>query len=413
MVNIILEIIIILAYFLNVRIGALLFLLFSIATLRDKKYPFFDRIVKILIFSLPLSYISVLGESLPHALSWYNIFLFVFLIYLCIKAGHKVVRKVASISAIFVALLGISILGTIDFYKSIIEVTQIMLMVVPLLVVYKSKINAKNIKNLSNCYRDVCVSTAICMLIQLIAFNHFDTILGTVNLYAQRVSCSVLFTGASILPIFIGVGLVISLIDATMGVDRMFNVLCATIMLSSVVLNTSRSALFALIITVFYILFSHLRRLKKKIDGRLLLFIALLLVVGVVYQSVTRIGLSSFLDDNGRYETWANGYNIWTSSIKNFLFGGGFASNEWNDAVLPHNMLIQSLAQTGLIFTLSMIIALAKYMKENRNKPHFPVIIFLLLSGMLVTDFYANAFITIAFIYVQLSRNIEACNDKK
>ena len=120
------------------------------------------------------------------------------------------------------------------------------------------------------------------------------------------------------------------------------------------------------------------------------------------YITKLRSKLSSFLDANGRIETWKNGIRIWSANTKNIILGEGFSGGRWEGITKPHNMIIQTMSQCGIIVTITVVAMLGKYLIDNRRNPYIYIPIYIILSGMMVTDFYANAFTTIAFMLVDI-----------
>ena len=167
-------------------------------------------------------------------------------------------------------------------------------------------------------------------------------------------------------------------------------------------LNTSRTGLFSVSILVGLVCIKYLV-MRPSFKG---VFLTIIGVIGAYYavNYITRLrnGLSGFLDANGRFQTWRNGIRIWSDNIKSILFGEGFAGDKWIGIAKPHNFIIQTLAQCGFIVTLIIVILLAKYIKDNWRSPYIFLILSVILSGMLVTDFYANAFTTVIFILVDM-----------
>ena len=407
------EILIIIAYLFNGYLGFALMGVTTIFTLFSKKEKnIYLKLLDLLIRSLPMSFIGVLGTSMHQIFSWYNLFMLIFLCLIIFKGNKFMISKNNAVLLVisFLLLLTTSILSS-SFTESIIEVIQILIMLVPIMLlsdnVEKLNISAKKAKKLFKKYFIVCVATAIGMIAQYLIYFRLHRITGFINFAGGgRVSCFCLFKGASVLSIFMGIGFLIVLIDILQNKISFSKIISMLIIFVAMILNTSRSAVAILIIISAIII---LRQSSKKLSMKTFLIAILLMLgafIGVNYIISLRSNLTGFLDANGRYETWINGIHIWLSSVKNIIFGGGLSSSLFQSFAKPHNMIFQTLAQCGIIFTIVCIFLFAKFLIKNRKKDSILLAYFVILSGMLVTDFYANAFTTILFCLIS-SNNLE------
>lgn len=415
-----LELIIIVCYMINGYFGFAAMSLISMIILMNKKENIFNKIIKLLIMSLPMSYIGILGMQMHQFISWYNIFLLIFL-FCCMNKNNSVKLSKENFFVVFICLI-LLLLGNItetDLQKSMIEILQVFMMIFPIAYVFnknnKFPLTKKDIKKLLQLYLNICLATAIAMIIQYLIYYNTHKIIGIIAFTGGgRVSCFCLFKGASILPIFMGIGFLITLIDMLNKKMALKDLIKTLIIFIAMVLNTSRSALAILFIVSGLIIFNKIRK-KINIKTIIITFIVFAAaIIGTNYILKLRSNLNGFLDANGRYETWMNGIYIWTNSIKNFLLGAGFRSDLWITTAKPHNVIFQSLAQCGIVFTTIIFAEIFKYFIINKKNPYIYIILFIIMSGMLVTDFYANAFTTIIFILVELYRqNRERINENE
>ena len=121
---------------------------------------------------------------------------------------------------------------------------------------------------------------------------------------------------------------------------------------------------------------------------------------------ITSLRSISFFNDNGRYALTMNAINVWTYNIRKFLFGAGFSGSIWGEMLSPHNMIIQTLAECGLIFSIIVFGGLCIYIVKNFQTRYFISIIYVLIYGMFVTEFYVNSFTTVLFILVNMFRYV-------
>ena len=365
-----------------------------------------------LIASLPFSFIGIGGMEMPHILSWYNVFLVVFII-LNFRNFRLSNSALVAVLVIFVCLM-IASLWAIDLAKAWVEITQILVMLVPTVVVFCSRkkfpLNGHEINQLFTVYAHVAFCTAVGMIIQYYFVYFRGADMGMLNIAGGgRISCNALFRGASILPIYMGSGLVVLFMKSFFK-KSYIEYLEIVVIFSAMILNTSRTGVFALFCVIGYIMFIRLTRSFSIKTILLFIALAVLAYYGLEYLMSTRSNLGSFTEDNGREETYINGINIWLHSSRNFFFGEGFTGGMWDGITKTHNFVIQTLAQNGIIVASIVFILILKFVKSTQKSPLKYVIWFILLSCLLVTDIYANAFTSVAFILVSL-HSCRLCND--
>lgn len=405
MLTFLFELIATIAYFFDGTAGAIIFGIGAAAVLLRTKEPFIKRIIKLLILSLPFSFIGIFGLEETQAFSWYNVFLVIFVLYCLFSRKVKISLGSVAVAVSSIALLSTSFIWTNDATKNMIEILQIIAMIIPVTFARGLRIKQKDLDEFFDLIKMTCLATAIGMIVQLLAYNYAQLQLGVILIHIRRTSYLGLFKGASILPIYMGIGFIVALLRAVNKRSIFSNILIMIVIFAAMILNTSRSAILALAIISAYIIFKNRKKYSKSVSRLLLIFLLpAIFITGIYYLNASRAGLSGFLDDNGRYETWESGLSIWSSNLKTILFGVGFSNDIWNDeTIIPHNMVIQSLAQSGLIFTLFMAVIICRLIYRNRSDMYNSIVIYLILSGMLVTDFYANAFATVVLLLVNSS----------
>ncbi len=404
---IVLGVIIIMLYLLNETLGFFATSIIMLSLLMNKKENIIIKLFKVLLLSLPMSYIGIFGISMNHIFSWYNIFLVIYMIVL-MKYYKKITKTSMLVFIIVFLILVLELLWATDISKSIIETIQILLMLIPIMITFnvKSELPLKNIdcKKLMFLFSDICIATAICMLIQWWLHYYLNLDIGIIEYYGfNRVSFFCLFRGASVLPVFMGIGFLILFIELIDNRLKLSNIIKMLIILIAMILNTSRTGIVSLFLVLFFIIgIKFLKRPNLKI---ILLTVSsmLLAFVSINYLISIRAGINGILDDNGRFSLIYKGLEVFSSNIKTILFGAGFTGEEIRTLItIPHNFLIQTLAQNGLIITIIIFLLIFTYFKKNKNNKYKYIILFILLSGMFITDFYANAFITFLFIVVDI-----------
>lgn len=116
---------------------------------------------------------------------------------------------------------------------------------------------------------------------------------------------------------------------------------------------------------------------------------------------------------NGRKESYIMGLQVWKSSIKNVILGDGFTRYVYKGVETPHNMVIQLLAQCGVIVAVLIVAGIIAFYIKNRKSQEKYLIIYIVVANMMVTDFYANAFTTVVFIMIAFTSNYKKISTSK
>jgi len=403
------EIVIIVAYFFNGTAGMLAMLTYSIAVLLFSQKTMLHKLLELMAVSLPMAYIGIGGIAVHQFYSWYNLFLLLFLFTFIWTCSFKLPFKIYSVAALFFIMfcLLVNVIWTESTYETFTEIAQVFVMILPLSIIHAARssfpISKEEVYGLIYRYVDFCIATAACMLLQYLLYSIFKRQVGIINFTGNgRISCYCLFKGASILPIYMGIGIIflyLECFEKRITLDKLIKI---GIIFSAVVLNSSRTALLMLTVVLIVVTWRYLRR-APSFKGFLIAALGFAThYLAINFITARRGRLAGFLDANGRMETWINGIDIWLVNIKNFFFGEGFSGERWIGISKPHNLIIQTLSQCGVLITVVVMAMIVKYLTDNRQNIYRYIPWYILLSGMLVTDFYANAFTTVIFMLVDL-----------
>ena len=407
---IVIETAIMLAYMINsiLGIGVMLAVLMW-KLMFSKKGGSIYQSFELMIMALPLAYIGIAGPTMHQLFSWYHLFLIAFFIKIIVRYSGRIPFSVSAMIPIMIMLfcLLLNLLWAKDIPGALTEIAQMMIMVIPLAVVHSVRdrflISRDEAYQLLGEYVDVCTATAIVMLMQYVMYYYAHRQIGMILFSGNnRVQFYALFKGASILPIYMGIGVIFLFIECLEKRITIAIIAKMAIIFLASTLNSSRTALLSMMIVMVFICIKYFMY-APSLKG---LSIAVIGFTGFYYaiDYITRIRnkLSNFLDANGRIETWRNGIRIWSVNAKNIILGEGFTGGRWEGITKPHNLIIQTMAQCGIIITIAVMVMIGKYLIDNRKNPYVFIPFYLILSGMMVTDFYANAFTTVAFMLVDL-----------
>lgn len=388
-------------YMVSSPIGVLCFVANILIVLRSKESLFY-KILVLLITALPFSFIGIAGIEMLHVFSWYNVFL-VWFIFVSRKYCSLSSSAAVSIMIIFICLF-IATMWSADAVKSWVEICQIMVMLYPTALLFSSRsrmpLSGIQVDKLLTIYAFVALCASIGMIIQYYFYFYRGTAIGLFNFSGGgRVSCYALFRGASILPIYMGSGLMVFFMKF---LDRksLLYIISMLIMFVAMILNTSRTGIFALFAVIGFVMFTRLKGQFSISTIAISLLAVYIGTWGLDFLMESRSNLDSFTEANGREETIWNGLNIWLNSPRNFLFGEGFTGGMWDGITKTHNFVIQTLAQNGVIVASIIFCMIGRFLQSIKEKKYKYVSWFILIAGMLVTDFYANAFTSIVFILI-------------
>lgn len=404
----ILETATILAYMYNGTLG-ILCMCATVLFMVSRRTSFLNKILSLMILSLPMSYIGIGGMNMHQIYAWYYMSLILFLIYNAIYRGNTVRFSINTIIPLFVVVIDllINLFWSNSLAKSIQESGQLLMMLVPLVDACNNKDHfSLELKEINDCFEVFllsCLATSICTAIQYLVYRFMHVQIGILGFSGNnRVLYNCLFKGASILPIYLGIGFLYALLRMTYDGFKISLLLKSLLILVGMVLNSSRTGIAAVAVVSAFILIRYFLQHGSVRALLLGIIVAISVLYGMNYILSSRVRLSSFLDANGRNENFLHGIEVWTSNLRVFLIGEGFATDSFDLIAKPHNVLLQSLAQCGLIATIMLVYMFFVFYRSLYRSMYSPIFLFLIISGFLVTDFYANCFTTVIIILITI-----------
>lgn len=399
----------ILLYMFGGASGLIPFIIIAFIVSGYKGAPKIYRWLVLCIISLPLSFIGILGMEMTHMINWTIIIEVILIFSITFTYGFKMAFNAKEILVLLLTLGTLIFIAATTYLtiKTIVDVIQILIFLLPIVSFFNIRnriLLAEDYKDkLIDIYVNVVTITSISIIIQWILYNFIGTEIGYVSLFSlgRRVVFNGLYKGMSVMSIFLGSGFVFLVIYLSHKTKKRGSIIKMALILLGILVNTSRTGLagIAIALLLYYAkTFSH----KIKAQTVLLGGVGVFGIVYVVRKMSSVRG--NILDDNGRFLTWIDGINIWKSSMKNLLFGAGFEDSIWKigGGMTSHNMLIQSLAQCGAIGTLLFIALFLMYYKVIKHSDYRFVVYYFIITGMMVTDFYANPFTAIAMCLIIL-----------
>lgn len=403
---IILEILTIISYLFSDILGFCVSFIMFASIWGSKKYDILNKIIISLILSVPIFQISFLGDRIHHLFSWFMIYLVVLIMYLF----NNFIREKIRFSKLPLLLVSISLAIIIinnilsDYYKeNLVEFIQILLMVIPILIVYQQKkylVNKINddTKQLWIKFINVSiVATAIATIIQYFLHTKMGIIVGNVSIHNARTIYDLLFKGSSVLSIYLGIGIVLNM-NEFLDVHKIKNILIIFISMLGIMVNSSRTGLVvAAIVCILILAIKSRKSIKNFSIATVTLMFGIIIFYFAAQYILQNRAIDGFLGDNGRFETYIHGLKTIGENVRNFLFGIGLSSLNY-DFTLPHNFVLQTMLTMGIIVTVIWIILIC-YILKYVNKIDFRYILWhIFISSMFVTSFQDMSFITLYII---------------
>lgn len=400
----ILETIMVTLYMIN-DIAAFIFSLafFSYVLLR-KGENFHTKIVKLLILSTPVFSVSIIGARIHHIFSWVYIFLALYCMLLIIdliKEKYRLHKSCIFIVLFCMILLIQCFIGN-NLMGNLVEFLQVMALIIPITLTYyakdflRKKLSKEFLQDIKKYTEVAILSVAISVIIEYLAFKIFNIKIGNISLHQIRVIYDSIFTGYSILSIFLGSGVVMYIYDYITSKTKIKKsmILKLGIIVIAMILNSSRAGIVSAAITVGIIVLKSIF-IDKKINIKSICFLTVfgLVTLGILYFLFVSRGETKLFSDSGREDTYRYAWETINSSWQNMLIGNGLSFTNY-EHVIPHNFILQTWVANGIIMLIYATSMMCCFIKKMSNAPFNYMLINIIIGAMFTTDIYANTFFT-------------------
>lgn len=424
MILFLLEVLMILLYMINGYLGLLVSSIIFIMIWANKKYNIENKIINSLILSIPVYNVGILGMKMHHVFSWYMIFLGIYIVYLIVKLlkkDYRLSKKYIFISIILFLILLINLFMKENISTAITDFIQISVMLISIILTneakesIKSKVKNINLEDWLNKINCTIMAMAICTIIQFVFYTITGKQIGFMTIFPKRIVYDVIFKGASVLSIILGIGIIINVNNIFLKRGKVIiNVFNAILCFGAIVINSSRTGLAAALIIIVYEIMRNVfikykgSKLDKKKIFYIIFTIILLIVMAIGVYSAMKLTRQSekIFGNNGRIKTYEDAITTISSNLNNFIFGSGLGNDNYNFA-MPHNFILETIMKSGVIFTAIIIYLLVILLKYIKNNEYFKYIIWqILISSMFVTSFHEMTFIITYIIIALISTHI-------
>ena len=399
------------------KVNGLIFLIigffvwgYSFLTYSNSSVEF--SLIKLLILSIPLSFVSILNESygdLP--VSWYNLFFTTLVVWYGLKIViFKRVRfSILSLISLYILIMALVPLIKSEYFldglKQYINIsTSFILLIIS--GTFSKTLSIEEKKELPVIYIKSSTIAVIGLYIQFISINLFNNIIGYyLILGGSRETYSSLFTDFSFLSLYLASGamLVYSLRNrvTTSDFQQLFFV---SFLLIGSILTSARTGIAAFLLV--FVLSSIPKFIKLLISGSIkvvAIVIANISLVLISFTIISRFRPQDLLSDSGRGYTSNMALRIFMS---NPLLGVGFGIGNYRViyGTMPHNILLQLLVQGGIVLAIPVVIFLVYvvFSMIHYKKDTLLTFLVLLVGALFIPDIFNSRFFAIVLFIIGL-----------
>lgn len=359
-----------------------------------------------MIISMPCSFVAFNGiEYSRLPLSWFNIFFIMLILTSMFKIRGKIFLWLFLVGALG---LVICVLGN-DVRNAFNQYLNVLLFAFSFIVgekIFSSPQTSYSMNRYRLLFLFSIVSYSCVLLIQYILINkgifigQFDFMGG------DRFSIGATFSDYSFSSLYLSLGMAMCLISFKS--NRYLSTICLIQLIISSLLVNARTGIMALLIAFVICFISTFSHKKNKIKNFVFGCILILIIILLGYYISESRGQSLF-DGSGRLDTYVSGLICF---INHPVLGVGFGIQNYkmivNEAI-PHNLIIQYLAQTGFFFTILILLPSINILnnliksKFEMALPFFTVAI----GGMFIPDLLNSRFIIIVIIMYYIEKKVK------
>lgn len=362
----------------------------------------------LIMLSIPLSFTDVFGYLKGGSLlCWFYLFIiFLTANYFLKGLAHNDLKLNAlSVTAILVIVVAvIPLLNSPDFVDGLKQYGNIFLSLASIAVgnLLKPRLSQKDKFMLRLYFVLGSVVAAIGVLIQMTLYFLFGQVTGYMRILGSaRYAFGFLFMDFSFLSLYLATGCMMAFTLTRVWPEQRLRLWGAMALLLIASVSTSARTGFAAFIVVFlgYNVLRLLRNMPRNPTRSLIILLATPLVSWAGYKLLLFFRPAGFTYDSGRSSLNSQalsifGQNIWTG----VGLGGGTYYERFG--TIPHNLIFQSLAQGGLLFTVPMIGFLLALLLScfRRDQDLFWVLGTVIVGSMFIPNIFDSRFLIAVFL---------------
>lgn len=414
------------SYMINGILGIITqFIIYIYIYYKDKKEykNIIVTIIKLVIVSIPTSFINIMGGEYGNLpISWFNITVILSSIYLVLLYSKNKYRNLGInffylIIFIFILFYFIALLicdNKISGMSSFLTVCIPLLFILLISIIKKLDIKYDELTKL---YINVALGSAIGLMFQIVAYNVFGIQYGYIKYMSERIAFAGIFKDFSFYSVYLASTaqciIMKFIINGSKNIKGLFG---GIFLCLASILTSARTGIMSIGVVFFIIIITTLFFGKFKNKIKALICIPILVVTFTISISILvnlRNDNQSIIGDSGRNGTYQSAMAIFK---KNPLFGIGIGIDNYQkyvqenlfgfDATIPHNFIMQSLAQLGLLGTILLIVFILYICimaLKIPNKEISYMFLVTLVSNFVLPDMLNTRFIVIQILLIIIS----------
>lgn len=365
------------------------------------KGQLFLIVTSLLILSIPTSFVNIFGGNYGNLpISWYNLY---FVLILFLSLLHKVRFEHFSFKSSLLSFfwLIIALLNSYDFNSALRDFINFL----PFLFFCSIYMNLEDDSHFAShtlvkLYINSALSLVIPIIVQIIAFTK-GIFLGKIDIMPARVGFGTIFSDYSFLSLFLSSAAMIAWI-------MKYRVITIFLLIGSV-LTTARTGIFAFIITLMFLgTFDYVKKMKGLQLIKIISFVFVLSALALF--TLRQFRQEDILNPSLRDILLKNALSLF---IQNPIFGFGIGTEDFKSKfgfAIPHNFIVQSLVQLGLVGSILLILIFVNLWRrswKNRKiiKPlnaAFYGFVVTFLGSMFIPDIINSRFLPILVFLLRM-----------
>ena len=395
------------SFLISPRLGALLLLLAAAYIMLATKGSLYDRLLRLIVYSVPYYTFSVFGGRQRLSMCIIAIALLcVLLTFNLLKRGAHVGVGSAWKLILLLIFLGGYVLSIMDSYakKEAVFMTYHLVLLAYLIFIIPiakgKELTYINVDSLMECYIKGACAIALTLYMQYGVHKLLGIALGEVYTYnSDRVIYNVYFYSKSVLSLYLAVGM-LHFFGEYVSRKRLKDLAWLGVFAGAILINNSRTGLgcFAVCAVVYCI-----RNMKKIVSS--IRVTAMLILVGAVGLYIiqlmleSRASLDGFTDDNGRFETIVEALRLLPKHIFSGIGGSALDYTLSSMGVSVHNFFVAYLIQFGLFSGLAVNMLLIAPAFDVNNRFWY-YLLCVVLGGMLFANWHNVLYIVPPYLFV-------------
>ena len=414
---IVLELLLIISYLYKQMVFGIIIWCVIVAFLYKNRKNRLDILIKCLISSVPISYLEITCEVGFHIFKIYNLIILLLILYLLNaiqKARMKVNKSIILASIIVLSIQLIRTLLCTDLPSAFIELIQeyITVFTIGLFAIYIKNVHSLkdvhfNVNEWVDLYYYTTISASLGVIYQFLIYTTSGARIGNTTIWLGRQVFDLLFTGYSVLTVYIGGGIIIAVSKLLNGDRAIFHLFSLFLTGFACAINSARSGLFSAILIVLIMFVIALMK-KKKIRYALIygipVFLFMAYTISFLVSHRQSLQGGSLLFANNRDVVAHYAFEQMFSNALYFLFGKGINSPKL-DGISQHNMFLEMWTINGTIFLFAFIVVVIALIYKTKNKSERFLLWHIFVAHQFISSLFASTFIVPVLLIVLCSED--------